>query len=442
MTGYDVEYAQSSGGHIAFGITGSGDEDVLVFGGGLVGFSSYFDDPGHLRFLERLGRFARVLLMDPRGIGMSDPIDPNAPLTVDDLVDDMLAIVDAARVERVVLVGMTAGVPIGLTFASRYPERVTALVLMHGMARTLWASDYPIGAADDIRTVLGDMQDTAQPRDGVAVVAPSRVDDPEFRRWFNSAGRRGASPATAAVYRDLLVSVDVRHVLGSVAAPTLVLHRTDNAFLPPAFGRYIADHVPGARFVALPGTDQMLGAGDVDVVADEIEEFVTGQRTEREPDRVLATLVFTDLVDSTKQSAALGDQEWRRRLSSHDAAVRRIIPRYGGREIKTMGDGFLIMFTSPAQAIRAATEIRAAVGELGLGVRCGLHTGETEVLGDDVGGIAVAIAARVMALAGPGEVLVSGAVPPLVTGSLLQFEDRGEHDLKGVPGRWRVYACG
>jgi class 3 adenylate cyclase len=348
---------------------------------------------------------------------------------------------DAAGCEQAAILGISEGGPMSALFAASYPDRVAALVLYGTWARMLKAPDYPSGI--DAQTLDG-LRDMFREGWGGPVAAefwaPSAAEDPEFRRWWARLLRQGTSPMGAADLIDLYREIDVRAVLPTIDVPTLVLHRRDDIVVREAQGRYLADTIPGARFVELTGSDHLAWIGDQDALLDEVEEFLVGSRRAHEPDRALATVLFTDIVDSTATAARLGDRAYRDLLERHDATVRHHLTLHRGREIKTMGDGFLATFDGPARAIRCATSIREGLAPLGLRVCAGIHTGEVELIGDDVAGMAVNIGARIGALAGPGEVYVSSTVKELVVGSGLEFAGRGLHTLKGAPGEWRVFA--
>ncbi len=331
-----------------------------------------------------------------------------------------------------------------LLLAAEHPERVRGLVLVNGSARTLWAPDYPVGAqpkaADRFATVGLDPEAVTKGFDALRSVAPSVAGDSGFRRWWDLAGNRAASPSMARVIQTVVAETDVRDKLAQIKTPTLILSRDSSGFVPVGHGRYLAEHIAGSRYVELPGVDALYWVGDTARMLDEIEEFITGVRGGFDAERVLTTIVFTDIVGSTERAAALGDDRWRDLLDKHDRIVRRELARFRGREVNTAGDGFVATFASPSVAIDCAEAIVEAVSETGLEVRVGLHAGEVEVRGDDIAGLAVHIGARVGAQAGPSEVLVSSTVREIVTGSRRRFHDRGEHQLKGVPGRWRLHA--
>ena len=326
-------------------------------------------------------------------------------------------------------------------FAATYPERTSGLVLYASFAKGSWSPDFPWGMPQRMQEAFLDILDRRWGRDVVAAgaVAPTIHTDEGFRRWLLRF-QRSMSPGAAKGWFGMTTEIDIRHILPAIRVPTLVVHRTEDRMRPVGGSRFIAEQIPGAKYVELPGMDNGPFVGDQDALIDEVQEFLTGIRPAPEPDRVLATVLFTDIVGSTERAVELGDRRWRDLLDSYYMAVRKELDRFRGREVKTIGDGFLATFDGPARGIQCAQSIVDAGRLVGVETRAGLHTGECELMGEDVGGIAVHIGARVMAEAGPNEVLVSGAVPPLVAGSGIEFKDRGEHDLKGVPGSWRLYA--
>jgi class 3 adenylate cyclase len=328
--------------------------------------------------------------------------------------------------------------------AADYPERVRSLLIINGTPRMVRAPDYPVGAdlgaADPFMTVALEPDAVEQGFDTLRFVAPTVADDDAFRTWWDLAGNRAASPSMARALTRLVAASDVRDELPRVSAPTLILHREDAIFIPAGHGRFLAEHIAGARYVELPGADSLYWVGDSGPMLDEIEEFITGVRGGADTERVLTTIVFTDIVGSTERAAVLGDDRWHALLDNHDTVIRHELERFRGREVNTVGDGFVAIFTSPSVALDCADSIVDAVRPLGIEVRVGIHAGEVEVRGDDIAGMAVHIGARVSALAGPSEVLVSSTVREIVTGSRRKFTDRGDYDLKGVPGRWRVHA--
>ena len=388
--------------------------------------------------MDRLTSFARVITFDRRGSGLSDPLE-GAP-TLEEQMDDVLAVMDAAGSEQAAIVATLEGGPMAALFAASHPDRTQSLTMYATFARSVWAPDYDWAWSAEDRTARMD-ECVEHWGEGLVAgsVAGSRMRDPRFMEWAGRLERLAASPATIKRIFDLIGEFDVREVLPSIRVPTLVMHRRDDSFIKVEHSRYIAERIPGARYVELEGPDNMFAVGDSEAILGELEEFLTGTRHEREPDRMLATVMFTDIVDSTQRAADMGDRHWRDLLERHDELFRRSLERHRGREIKRTGDGFLATFDGPARAIRCAASITEAVEELGLELRAGLHTGECEVMSDDLGGLAVHIAARVMSHADAGEVLVSSTVKDLVVGSGIDFEDRGTHDLRGVPGDWRLF---
>jgi class 3 adenylate cyclase len=435
----ETRYAMSGDVHIAYQVFGEGPRDLVI----VTGFASHvelgWELPQLNRFASRLSSFARVILFDKRGTGLSDPVS-DVP-TLETRVDDVRAVMDAAGSERAAVFGTSEGAPMALLFAATHPERVTHLVLFGAMARSTEAEDYHLAPpADVFREASAEMLGPYWGKGyGVEIFAPSLAEDPVAAKWWGRMERSAASPAMAGMLSEMFLDIDVRAVLPTIKAPTLVLHRHGDRVVDVRAGRWLAERIPGARFVELPGSDHVAFAGDSDRVADEIAEFLTGERPAAEPDRVLATVMFTDIVESTQRAAALGDRRWLELLELHDDVVRAELERHRGREVKTTGDGFLATFDGPARAIRCTCAIRDLLRDHGVEIRAGLHTGEIEVIGEDVGGIAVHIAARVAALANGGETFVSSTVKDLVVGSGIEFEDRGRHELKGVPGEWQLY---
>ena len=430
------------GAHLAYQAIGEGPIDVLELPGTLMSIDAATDQPIWLRFLERMGSFCRLIRVDLRGIGLSDPIDGSTPPTVERWMADALTVLDAAGSERTALWGVGFGGTIALLLAASHPDRTNALILINAFARLVRAPDYEPGVPAALLTNFQEslIDPAREPiADDVDLIAPSLARDREFRAWWRRTGNRGASPATAAAVYRTLMTADLRHTLPAIQAPALVLHRTGNNFVRVAQGRWLAAHLPTARYVELPGADHVAWLGDSDAIADESEELLTGVRRAPQATRVLATVLFSDIVSSTQRAAAIGDGEWRRILDGHDDMVRRLLRRFSGREVKATGDGFMATFDGPARAIQCAVAIRDGARQLGLDVRVGLHCGEVELRNTDIGGIAVHIAQRVQSLAEPGEVLVSRTVKDLVAGSTVAFDDRGEHVLKGVPDAWQLF---
>jgi class 3 adenylate cyclase len=426
--------------HIAYQVFGEGDLDLVLVPGFVTHVELIWESDPSARFLEALGTFARVINFDRRGSGLSDPV-ADAP-TLEERMDDVRAVMDAAGSDRAVLMGISEGVPMSILFAATYPERVEALVCYGGMARSTEAEDYPF--APPVEALVESGFDLVLPFWGqgavIEVSAPSQADDPEARAFAARMERASASPGMLAALARMFIEIDVRDVVPTVQARTLVLHRRFDRLVNVRHSRWLAEHLPNAELVELPGGDHLpWGEGAEDLIR-EVQAFLTGTHYAPEPDRILATMLFTDIVDSTGAAAELGDQRWREVLEGHRRGVREALERFGGREVKTLGDGFLVSFDGPARGIRCARAIVDSSGGLGIEVRAGLHTGECEVMGDDLGGIAVHIAARVAALAEPSEVLVSRTVKDLVAGSGIEFADRGAHELRGVPDTWDLHA--
>lgn len=435
----ETHYADSGGVNIAYQVHGDGPVDLVLVPGFVSQVELLTDDPGVARFFRRLTAFSRMLVFDKRGQGLSDRL--GRPPTLEESMDDLKAVIDAAGFERPAVFGVSEGGPMSTLYAATYPNDVSSLILFGTFARMLKAPDFPHGIAEETLDRWGAVvrRDWGNPV-ALNVWAPSRVGDREFERWWARLLRQGTSPAGAIALMDLYREMDVRAILPAIDVPTLVLHRAEDRMVPVAQGRYLAESIPGARYVELPGEDHIPFASELDPVLEEVEEFLVGSRGAAESERALATILFTDIVGSTEKAAELGDRGWRQLLERHDAAVRRQLALHRGREVKTMGDGFLATFDGPARAIRCASAVRDEVAGLGIEVRAGIHTGEVELIGDDVGGMAVNIGARIGALADAGEVLVSSTVRELVVGSGLEFADRGVQTLKGAPGEWRLFA--
>jgi class 3 adenylate cyclase len=434
----DVRYARSGSVHIAYRVFGEGPRDLVLIPGTLSHAEIYWDFPVNEYLLKRLTAFARVIVFDKRGQGLSDRV---AEQTLEERIGDVRAVMDAAGASRATIFGWSEGGGMSLMFAATYPERTAALVLCGSFASMKappWSirSEQWAGFLEGLETHWGQ---------GVLVPinAPSRRGDAAFVAWFGRLERASASPGAIRALMRANYDLDVRHVLPAIQAPTLILHRVGDRTVPVEAGRYLAQHIRGARYVELPGDDHLLQAFDqttLDLLIDEIEEFITGARTGPEPDRVLVTVMFADIVGSTERAVAVGDRHWRELLDGYLGLARRQLERFRGREIDVAGDGLFAVFDGPARAIRCACALRDAVRQLGLEVRVGLHTGECEVSGAKVSGIAVHTGARIAAAARPQEVLTSVTVRDLVAGSGIGFDDRGSHQLKGVPGDWRLFA--
>jgi pimeloyl-ACP methyl ester carboxylesterase len=441
VTQPETRYAQSGDVSIAFQVVGEGPLDLVYVAGWVSHLEYFWQEPNYAAFLRRLASFSRLILFDKRGTGMSDRVPESELPTLEQRMDDVRAVMDAVGSEDAALLGLSEGGPMCLLFAATYPERTRALIMLGSYARRTWASDHPWAPNEAEQEAFIDelARDWGGPV-GLAARAPSQVDNEAFTRWWSTYLRMSASPGAAKTLTRMNAQIGVRAVLPLVRVPTLIVHRTDDRAMSVEGSRYMAERIDGARYVEVPGEDHLPFLGDQDQILDEVEEFLTGVRRGPEPDRVLATVLFTDIVGSTERAAALGDRLWRGLLEAHHTAVRRELERFRGREVDTSGDGFLATFDGPARAIRCATAIRDSVETLGLAIRAGLHTGECEMHANGVAGIAVHMGARVAALAGPGEVLVSSTVKDLVAGSGIEFEDHGVHELKGVPGDWRLFA--
>jgi len=419
---------------------GHGPLDLVLVAGFVTHLELQLEDPRPIRFFERLSSFCRLIRFDKRGTGLSDRVG-SIP-TLEERMDDVRAVLDTVGSKRAALLGFSEGGPMSVLFAATHPERTSALILYGAMARTAWAPDNPWGRnEEDHFARLRFIQEHWGKGRSVEMYAPSLAGNEDYVRWAGRHERAAASPGAALAIVQMNQEIDVRHVLPTISVPTLVLHRIGDRPINIEHGRYLAKHVPGATYLELPGDDHMPWAGDVDNLCDEVQAFLTGTRSGPEPDRVLTTVLFTDIVDSTKRAAEIGDRAWKELLRQHHFAVRQQLERHRGREIDTAGDSFLASFDGPARAVRCGRAIADAVKSLGLQVRAGVHTGECELLGGKLGGIAVHIGARVAALAQPDEVLVSSTVKDLVAGSGICFEERGVHHLKGVPGQWGLLAA-
>jgi len=439
-----TRYTRSGEASIAYQVVGEGGLDLLFMTGWISQVEQLWELPALRRLMERLAVFSRLILFDRRGTGLSDSV--GGAHTLEQEARDALAVLDAVGSERAALFTYGLGGPVGAMLAADRPERVGALIMYASIARTVWAADYDWAMTIEDRAEWTELSVAAWGEvdgPGLPVLAPSMADDPALATWFARLQRLAASPSEARLLLNAAVDLDVRDLLPQIRVPALVMHRSrDNAW-DPRHSRYLAEHIPGARYVELDGADSFPFVGDSDAIVEEIEEFLTGGRAGGELERALLTVMFTDIVSATARAAELGDGRWRDLLARHDEEVRKELRRFAGREVKTVGDGFLATFDGPpSRALRCALAITESARELGIEVRVGIHTGECELIGDDVGGMAVHLASRVSGLAGPGEVLVSGTVFGTVVGGPFTFEDRGFHDLKGVPGRWPIFALG
>jgi class 3 adenylate cyclase len=440
----ETRYATTTDGlHIGYQVEGTGSLNLIELTNG-TNFSvdAAAEQPRWQGYVDRLSSFSRLIRFDLRGIGLSDPVASSDPPTVEQWATDALAVLDDQEIENTAVLAVHFGGLAAVLLAATHPERVHALVLVNGYARLTRSDDYPFGVPASVMERF--RESLIEPQlgagDDLPLMAPSMVSDPEFAAWWRRAGHRGASPATArGVWRA--AETDVRPILGALRVPTLVLHSRDDKFCRVDNGRYLAEHIDDARYVELDTADHVPWASSADI-AGEIEEFLTGTRVMTPSTRLLATVLFSDIVGSTEQATALGDRAWTARLEQHDRAIDRQLARFGGHLVKRMGDGVLAIFDGPARAVQCAVAIRDALRQLGIDVRVGLHAGEIERRGDDVAGIAVHLAQRVQAKALSGEVLVSRTVVDLVVGSEIQFVDRGEYELKGLPDKWRLFVVG
>jgi class 3 adenylate cyclase len=435
-----TRYAQSlDGTNIAFQVHGDGALDLVFVPGFVSHIELVWEEPAIARFLHRLVSFSRLIVFDKRGQGLSDRL--GRPPTLEESMDDLGAVMDAAGSERAAIFAISEGGPMSALFAATHPDRVSSLVLYGTFARVLRTPDFKQGVSEE---QFEDWTKRVREEWGGAVAvdlwAPSDVGNPEFERWWGRLLRQGTSPSGAIELMNLYREIDVRAALPAIAVPALVLHRRDDRLVPARQGEYLAERISGARYVELTGADHLPTVGDQEALLDEVEEFLVGSRGAHGAERALATILFTDIVGSTETAARLGDRRWRDLLEHHDATVRRELAVHRGREVKTMGDSFLATFDGPARAIRCATAINGDLSRSGVEIRSGIHSGEVETIGGDVGGMAVNIGARVGALAAPGEVLVSSTVRELVVGSGIEFEERGSHRLKGAPDEWRLFA--
>ena len=435
--GPQTRFVRNGDVHLAYQVVGEGPRDLLLVDSWVHHVEMVWEIPEYARLLRRLGSFARVIHFDRRGTGLSDPVSVDALPDLETQVEDVLAVLDAAGAGRPAVFGVQDGTLIAMWLAAMHPERCEALVLYSG---TVSGHSWPEDQIDQVSHQL--QVDLAEHggRAGIPFMAPSRVGDEAFAERFARLQRSSVRPGAVAHFFRQSMLADTRAAAVAIHAPTLLLHRVDDQVVPIDLAREAAEVIPGARLVELPGADHLIFALDTDRLADEIEEFLTGSRGGTDPDRVLATLLFTDIVDSTRVAAEAGDRRWRELLDEHNEVVRRELGRFRGREVATTGDGFVAMFDGPGRAVRAAIAISNAVAGVGLAIRAGVHTGEVDLRGSDVGGLAVHIAARVAAKAGPGEVLVSSTVRDLLAGSGFELAPRGEHELKGVPDTWRLFA--
>lgn len=438
MTDPETRYARNGETHIAYQVVGNGQIDLVLVDSWIHHVEMVWDIPEYARLLRRLGSFTRLIHFDRRGTGLSDSVPIEALPDLETQVGDILAVLDAADSGRTAVFGVQDGGLIAMLLAASHPERCSSLILYSGSVRGHGWNDEAI---DQMVAMIS--EDLARGGGGsVPMMAPSRVDDQGFVSQYARLERSFIRPgAVGHFFRQSMVS-DISAVIPAISAPTLLLHRSDDEVVPVNMAKELAQLIDGASIVELPGADHLMFAGDTDELLNEIEEFLTGARGGGDPDRVLGSILFTDIVNSTAIASQAGDRRWRSLLDRHDELVRRELARFRGREVATTGDGFLATFDGPGAAVRCALSIAESVTLLGLEIRSGVHTGEIEIRGEDIAGLAVHVAARVAALARGGEVLVSGIVKDLLVGSGFSFEDRGEHELKGVPNLWRIYSAG
>jgi class 3 adenylate cyclase len=436
-----TRYTKAGDLNIAYQVLGDGPFDLVNVHGWVSNLEIVWDQPLLARWLRRLASFSRLILLDKRGTGLSDRVAQAA--TLEERMDDVRAVMDAVGSDQAAILGYFDAAPMCALFAATYPERTRALVLSSAFPKLTRDEDLAWAPPRETFLALTEAWEAGQWGDGedLFLAAPSMVDDEAFRAWWARNERLSASPGAAAALLRMMLDIDVRPVLPSIRVPTLVMHRAGETLVDPRSGHYVAEHIRGARFLELPGVDTIPYVGNADAGFDAIQEFLTGSRPVPEVDRVLATVLFTDIVQSTTLAATWGDRRWRATLDDHDEQAGRVLDRFRGRLIKSTGDGLLATFDGPARAIRCAWALREDARTLGLEIRAGLHTGEIELRGDDIGGIAVHIGQRICSLARPAEVLVSRTVADLVAGSGLTFVARGEQELKGVQGPWAVYAA-
>lgn len=436
-----TQYAKSGEVNIAYQVVGDGPLDLVYVPGWVSNVELMWDDPVLASIWRRLSTFARVILFDKRGTGMSDSVPESELPGLEERMDDVRAVMDAAGSEKATLLGHSEGGNMSCLFAASFPDRTEGLILVGSYAKRIWSEDYPWAPQPEDREREIEMteQTWGDPNSIPDYMLGSRVDDEPFKEWLARYFRLGASPKAAAQLLRMNTMMDTREVLPLIHAPTLCIYRTDDQDVSVEEGRWIASQIPNARFVELPGHAHLFWSDDPTELVNEIEEFMTGHRESAAPERVLSTVLFTDIVKSTDRAAAMGDRTWRSLLERHNQVVRNELIRWRGHERGTAGDGFIATFDGPARAVRAAKSICDAVRPLGLEIRAGIHTGEVELIGDDVAGLAVHIAARIAGLAGPGQVYVSRTVKDLVVGSDLVFEERGAYDLKGISDAWELY---
>lgn len=436
----ETKYARSGDINIAYQVAGDGALTLVFVPGWVSNVELVWEEPSSRRFVERLASFARLILFDKRGTGLSDPVSDDQLPTLEQRMDDVRAVMDAVGVERAALFGVSEGVPMCALFAATYPQRTNSIVLYGGYAKRIFSEDYPWAPTRAERQTFFDA--IAQGWGGVVDLdnlAPSVANDERFKQRWATYLRRSASPKRALALARMNTEIDIRTILPAIRVPTLILHRTQDRDSNVGGSRWMATQIPNAKFVELDGADHLPFVGDADSLLDEVQEFLTGTRSAILPDRVLGSLLFTDIVGSTERAAELGNQRWGDLNQAHFKILRRELERYRGHEVHTTGDGILATFDGPARAVRCGCAMSEAVRELGIEIRVGLHTGEYELIGNEIAGVAIHIAARVMSKANANQVWVSSTVKDLIAGSGIEFQDRGIHSLKGVPGEWHLY---
>jgi class 3 adenylate cyclase len=436
----ETKYARLGGDRIAYQVVGDGPPDLVLTLNSFGHVDIGWEEPGYALFLRTLASFSRVILFDRRGTGASDPLPLGSLPPWESYGVDLAAVLDEVGSEQAAIMAQLDASPMAIFFAGTRPERTSGLILANASAKYTAADDYPIGVPPDVAEALVAQLDQLWGTEAMVLQVPSRADDERFRRWFAKLMRGTASPRAAQAFLRAALEIDARPFLPLIQAPTLLLHRTGIPNVPLEHGRFLAEHIAGAKLVELAGSDFALPWQGADVALDHIEEFLAGLRRPPPPTRVLSTVLFTDIVASTEQAGRLGDRRWRELLEVHDEAARRVVEEFGGRLVATTGDGILATFDGPSRAVRCAAALRGELGGIGLRIRAGLHTGEVELRDGDVGGIAVHLAARVTAAAGSGEILTSRTVRDLVVGSGIAVEDRGPHALKGIDGTWQLFA--
>lgn len=437
----ETRYTQSGEVSIAYQVLGDGPLDFVMVPGFVSHLEQSWEDPKFNRFLRKLASFSRLILFDKRGTGLSDRISGQP--TLEERMDDVRAVMDAVDSQQATIFGVSSGGPMSVLFAATYPDRTSALVLYGSVVKGQSTPDFPWGLTSDRAKFQGMLEKWRKEWGGpcgIETRSPSAAEDETYRQWWAKFLRLSASPSAVIKIFELNYAIDVRDILPTIRVPALVLHRVGDRMVPIEQGRYHAKHIPGAKYVELDGEDHTLWVGDTESIANEIQAFLTGEQSPIESDRVLATVLFTDIVDSTKQAAEVGDSRWKEILDTHNSVILREIERFRGRAIRSTGDGYLAVFDGPGRAIRCGEATRRELGQLGIQVRTGVHTGEIDLMGEDVGGIAVNIAARVLAEAAPSEIWVSRTVKDLVFGSGFNFIERGTYSLKGVPGEWNLFS--